>query len=122
MDTSVMRSVLVLRSPSHGTGWEERWSFRGNDERVLRDRLAELDAFQVEPPLETWDLKRGHVIEGDRWAAAMLLWPDEAARRVFPSPAECAWTAEGAVRLAESLPETFGNLRAAIYARFSKDA
>src|SRR5947207_14111708 len=89
-DTSLMRSLLILRSPSQGTGWEERWSFSGSDDRVLRDLLAQLDAFRVQPPRESWDLSRGHVIEGDRWVAAMVLHPDEAAEGVLPPPAEAA--------------------------------
>src|SRR5947208_7108809 len=113
-----MRTLLVLRSPSEGTGWQETWSFSASDDHVLRSHLDGLDAFQVAPPEEDWDLKRGHTIEGDRWATAMLLHPDDRIEGVLLPPAEAAWTAEGALRLAESLPERFDDLRAAIYARF----
>jgi hypothetical protein len=56
------------------------------------------------------------------WLAAMLLWPDEPSERgrmtFDPIQADEAWTAEGALRLAELLPERLDDLRAAIVARF----
>jgi hypothetical protein len=81
-----------------------------------------LDAFRIDPPRESWDLKRGHVIEGDRWVAAMLLRPDDARAGMLPPPAEAAWTADGTRRLAELLPQAFDDLRAAIRARFGNEA
>jgi hypothetical protein len=48
----------------------------------------------------------------------MLLHPDEAAGGLLPPPAEAAWTAEGALHLAEVLPEALDDLRSAIRARF----
>jgi hypothetical protein len=114
-----MRSLLVLRSPSHGTGWQDQWAFSGKDERVLRDHLTELVMFEVGVPQESWSLKQGHRFEGDRWAAAMLLCPDEDSEgRLLLAPAEAAWSAAGALRLADSLPDRFDDLRAAIHARF----
>src|SRR4051812_44684816 len=58
-----MRTLLVLRSPSEGTGWPETWSFSGSDDHVLRSHLDGLDAFQVEPPEEDWDLKLSAVTQ-----------------------------------------------------------
>jgi hypothetical protein len=114
-----MRSLLILRSPAHGTGWQEQWAFSGTDDRILRDHLARLRAFEVDAPDESWDLKHGHRFQGNRWVAAMLLHPDESSDDpLLPPPAEAAWSAEGALRLADLLPDRCADLRAAIYARF----
>jgi hypothetical protein len=121
----VVRSLLVLRSPSDGTGWQEQWSFTGRDDTLLRECLAQLDEFRTTPPLERWDAKRGHVFDGDRWAAAMLLHPDEASPGdygLLPPPAEAAWTERGALHLAGLLPDQFAELRRAISARFASQA
>jgi hypothetical protein len=42
----VVRSVLVLRSPSDGTGWQEEWRFSGRDDTLLRECQAHLDEFR----------------------------------------------------------------------------
>jgi hypothetical protein len=97
---------------------QEQWTFSGADDRVLRDHLAALDAFRVDAPTESWDLKRGHRIEGDRWIAAMLLHPGDESAGLIPPPAEAAWSTEGALQLAELLPEAFDDLCAAIRTRF----
>jgi hypothetical protein len=58
----------------------------------------------------------------DRWKAAMLLYPDEPSERGRISfetlRAEAAWTAAGALRLAEILPDRLDELRGDIMARF----
>jgi hypothetical protein len=119
---SPMRSLLILRSPSDGTGWQDRFALSGRDERIVRDALSQLGEFRVDPPIERWDPARGHVIQADdRWLAAMLLHPDEPTRQSYgllPPPAEAAWTAAGALRLAELLPEAFDDVRTAIAQRF----
>jgi hypothetical protein len=119
-----VRCRLELRSPSNGTGWSETWTFSGSDERLLRDCLCELDEFTTEPPLEVWDSHafRRVIRTGDRWRAAMLLWPDEPRARTavaFDDQADAAWTAYGALRLADVLPERLNDLRNALRARFS---
>lgn len=113
----------MLRSPSHGTGWEETWHFSGRSERALRDCLAGLlDECRVEPPDVRWDRRKLRlVIEAeDRWEAAMLLRPDGFVdhQGAVPLPAESAWTAAGALRLAEILPGDLEDLRTAITTRF----
>jgi hypothetical protein len=101
------------------------WTFSGAEGRLLRDCLDQIDGFLTEPPLEVWDRHAlRHVIEDqDRWRAAMLLWPDEPSERgrvsVAAVRADAAWTAAGALRLAEILPERLDDVRADILARFS---
>jgi len=81
-----------------------------------------LGEFRVEPPDGRWDCRRLRlVIEAeDRWEAAMLLRPDGFMdhQGVDPLPAESAWTAAGALQLAEILPGDLEDLRAAITTRF----
>jgi hypothetical protein len=119
-----VRSLLELRTPSEGTGWSETWTFTGADDRLLRDCLHQLAAFTTEPPAELWDPHAmRHVIQDDdRWRAAMLLWPDEPWERhkvsFHPRRADAAWTAPGAVQLAQLLPDRLDDLRAAIRTRF----
>jgi hypothetical protein len=118
-----MRSLLVLRAPSNGTGWQGQHAFNGADEHALRDCLDQLVAFTTPAPVERWDSrKHGRVIEAEcRWTAAMLLYADEPYvldRTVEPVSAEAAWTADGARRLAELLPERLDSLRTDIRARF----
>ena len=120
-----MRSVLELRSPSNGTGWAETWSFSGADDRLLRACLRSLHECATAPPREGWDSTgRRHVIaDEDRWRAAMLLWADERSERraqFQPIQADEAWTTEGALQLAEILPERLSDVRTAILERFSR--
>jgi len=117
--------TLELRSPSNGTGTGETWAFSGRDERLLRDCLDQLDAFANEPPVrrDAWH-KHCDVVGADgRWLAAMELWPDEPWRQgqpwLRPGRPDAAWTAEGARRLAEILPERLSDVATAIRARFS---
>jgi hypothetical protein len=118
-----MRSELVFRSASDGTGWEESWAFSGSDDSRLRAHLARLDRYTTPTPVERWEQGR-HVIDAeDRWLAAMLLFSDEVRgiNHRFAHPqfrAEQAWTAAGALRLAELLPDEFADLRASIELRF----
>jgi hypothetical protein len=68
-----MRSELVLRSPSDGTGWEESWAVSGHDESMLRGYLAKLDRYLTPAPLERWEQSKRLIDADDRWLAAMLL-------------------------------------------------
>jgi hypothetical protein len=117
--------MLELRSPANGAGLGDTWTLSGEDGRLLRDCLGQIDDFVTEPPLEVGDSHAlRHVIEGqDRWRAAMLLWPDEPSARgrvsFDPVRADAAWTAAGALRLAEILPERLEDVRIDILARFS---
>lgn len=119
----MVRCVVELRSPSDGTGISEKWSFSGTDGRMIRDLVAKLDLFAVDPPLEVWDMQRlrHRVQSADRWQAAMLLWPDEPSQRQAVSfedrRAEAAWTAAGAIEFADLLPAEH-DLRRAIQERF----
>jgi hypothetical protein len=103
-----MRSELVLRSPSNGTGREESWAVSGHEESVLRGYLAKLDRYLTPAPLERWEQSE-HVIDADdRWRAAMLLFPEDVrgANHRFAHPqfrAEQAWTADGARELGQLL-------------------
>jgi hypothetical protein len=120
-----MRCTLELRSPANGTGTGERWAFSGRDGRLLRAALDGVGAFAVEAPVETYDDRRHrHVVPGDvdRWHAAMLLWPDEPSTRQRYDPdarqADAAWSADGALALADLLPERLGDLAQALRERF----
>jgi hypothetical protein len=122
-----VRCLLELRSPSNGTGTGETWAFSGADGRALQECLGQLDDFTTDAPVERHTLKEGHVVDAeDRWLAAMLLWRDEPSERgrisSAPVRAEAAWTSEGAVRLADVVPERLGDLRAAIITRFGGPA
>jgi hypothetical protein len=118
-----VRCLLELRSPNNRTGTGETWAFSCVDGRALQDCLGHLDDFMTDAPLERYTLKEGHVVEAeDRWSAAMLLWPDEPSQRgrisSDPVRADAAWTSDGALQLAEILPERLDDLRSAIIARF----
>jgi hypothetical protein len=121
-----MQSALELRSPSAGTGWSETWTFSGRDEQMLRDCLSALDPHATPGPEERWDSHRRaySVVGDDRWQAAMLLFAIDPAWQAhgwsLPASrqAEAAWTADGARRLADMLPEALADLRAAIRQRF----
>lgn len=118
-----MRSRLELRSPSNGTGWGDSWTFSGPDDRALRDCLDRLDEFVTPAPAERYDLRRGRVIDAPhRWTAAMLLYTVDPSDLGSLSPetfwADAAWTAEGAIQLAEILPERLADLRVDIIHRF----
>jgi hypothetical protein len=118
-----MRRVLEVRSQAKGTGTGDSWELSGKDERVVRDALIGLDGFAVEPPVEEYDRRRyRHVVKDDgRWRAA-LLWPDESRGQFYPDfeprQAEAAWSADGALALAEVLPEQLADIAEALRARF----
>ena len=119
-----MSCVLALRSPSHGTGWEETWTFTGPDERLLRDCLGQLDEFATAPPVEQWDDRKRTrvVIADDRWRAALLVYQasDPGWTMTVSIQADQAWTADAARRLAELLPDRFADLRQSIRRRFDE--
>src|SRR3954453_581343 len=113
-----MRCLLELRSQTQnrGIGWGESWEFSGADGRALRACLDDLGDYVTDAPTERWTYKEGHLIDAeDRWRAAMLLWPDEPFQRgqitSDPVQADAAWTRDGALRLAEILPERLNDLR-----------
>ena len=61
--------------------------------------------------------------KSDRWRAAMVFSDDDKALlmglNAAPYAEVRAWTADGALRLAEVLPERLGDLRDAIIERFA---
>ena len=109
-----MRSILEIRSPSNGTGWADRWTFSGADDRVLRKCLEDLAEYVTEPP----------VTKADRWRAAMVFSDDENAVHMgidaAPSTEIRAWTSDGALKLAEILPARLSSVRDAIIRRFAE--
>jgi hypothetical protein len=115
---------LELRSPASGTGTGEHWAFSGRDGRLLVEALDGVEAYAVEAPLEIYDFRthRRVVQDDDRWRAAMLLWPDEPATRhqsnFDPRRADAAWSADGALALADLLPERLADLAEALRKRF----
>jgi hypothetical protein len=121
-----MRSELVLRSPSDGTGWEESWAVSGHDESTLRGYLAKLDRYLTPAPLERWEQSKRVIDADDRWQAAMLLFPEDVrgANHRFAHPqfrAEQAWTAAGARQLGQLLTDEHADLRASIERRFGTE-
>jgi hypothetical protein len=108
-----MRSILEIRSPSNGTGWADRYTFSGADDRLLRECLDGLADYTTEPPAKP-----------DRWTAAMLFSDNEKAVgmgiNAAPRTEVRAWTSDGALRLAEVLPERLADLRDAIVERFAQ--
>lgn len=110
-----MRSHIELRSPSNGTGWRDTWTFTGPDATALRAALDALGDTHATDP------------EGDRWTAAIVLYPpewgDAHTTPLAPEPpAERAWTAAAAPLLADLLPDRLAGLRADLVARFGDDA
>jgi hypothetical protein len=98
-----MRSLLVLNTPWQGAGNAADWTLTGADERALRECLSRLDAFATPDPR-------------DRWTAAIVLMPIDRPPQATPREliaGSCearAWTIAGALRLADLLPETLGEL------------
>ncbi|WP_121247340.1 hypothetical protein [Solirubrobacter pauli] len=122
-ETGVVHSVLEIRSPSNGTGWADEWTFTGADDRLLRELLGQLTNHETEPPAEVWDDRklRHAILADDRWRAAMLWWDDDTPRVIDLSNrrARKAWTSDGALQLADILPERFSDVRDAIVRRFA---
>jgi hypothetical protein len=77
--------------------------FSGNDDRILRDCLDELDDF-IAPN------------GADRWTAAVVFEENP----VGAADALRAWTPDGARRLAQLLPDELADLREDIEARFGE--
>jgi hypothetical protein len=97
-----VRSYLILNSPWQGTGNRSWWSFSGAEDRALRNCLDRLDSFA------TAELE-------DRWTAAIVFgFLDRG-----PLKRERAWTIEGAMTLAELLPESLADLRDDVVGRFA---
>ena len=94
---STMRSSLILNVPWRGTANSEDWGFSGDEDRMLRASLDQLSEF-------TTDSK-------DQWRAAIVLYFP----RTGGGPTSGgAWTIEGAMRLAEVLPEELTDFRDAL--------
>jgi len=80
----------------------------------------------TEPPIERRTSQQAsHVAtESDRWRAAMLFSDDDKALlmgiNAAPRAEVRAWTSDGALQLAEVLPERLGDLRNAIIERFAQ--
>jgi hypothetical protein len=110
-----MRSFLILNRPWQGTGNSSDWSFSGADERTLRGCLDRLDSFATPDPT-------------DRWVAAIVFGPAAdspiVTRRgrgwgIRPGELERAWTIDGALALAEMLPDGLDDLREDLSKSFS---
>ena len=76
--------------------------------------------------MEQWDERerRKVIVADDRWKAALLVYPasDPGWTMTVSIQAEQAWTVDGALRLAELLPDRFGDLRQSIRQRFDEQA
>jgi hypothetical protein len=111
-----MQSFLRLNQPWQGTGNASTWRFSGADERALRDCLDQLDRFTAERV-------------GDRWTAVIVYGPADQRGRVSrrgrkldvsPGTPERAWTIDGALALADLLPESLADLRAELVESFTR--
>ena len=118
-----MRSRFRFRSQSIGAHWSEPWSFSGADERALRDCLDQVGDFLTAAPAEHHELSEGPRRDRRDGSLAMVLYAveAEALRRHWSDPfrADAAWTAEGAIKLAEILPERLDDLRRDILKHFA---
>jgi hypothetical protein len=104
-----MHSYLLLNTlgaPATECSW---WSFSGAEDSALRDCLEQLDEFVVTNP-------------SGRWSSPVVFGMVGAGRRfgTLPEPItfENAWTAKGARRLADLLPDAFSDVREDILNRF----
>lgn len=99
----------------NGTGWRDTWTFGGADDRPLRACLEDLAEYVTEPPIE----------RRKTWRAAMPFSDDHRALRMgidaAPRAEARAWASDGALQLAEILPERLGDLRDAIIERFAQE-
>lgn len=102
----IVRSYIVLNSPWQGTGNRSRWSFSGNDDAALRACLERLNDFRTPDPTDWWT------------AAVVFYFSDP---EIVPRP-EGAWTAEGALKLAELLPDDLADVRDDLIGRFANRA
>ena len=97
-----MQSYLVINSPWQSASNSSRWSFSGAEDRVLQSCLDQLDEFSA-PDVE------------DRWTATVVFgFLDHGADEI-----RRAWTAEGAERLAELLPDELADVRGDIEQRLA---
>lgn len=110
-----MRSFLTINRPWQGTGNSSHWTFSGRDERDLADCLDRLAEFATENV-------------DDRWTAAIVFGPEEALRARFrgyrkwlnSNIPERAWTIDGALALADLLPDTMADLRTDLIDSFTR--
>lgn len=97
-----MRSRLILNRPWQGTGNRSEWSFTGADDLILRESLDRLDAY-VAPDAS------------DRWTAALVFGFLDGKRHRITTAERIsdarAWTLDGALALAEMLPDELDDLR-----------
>ena len=100
-----MRSKLILRHP-----WKQPpetwWYFNGRDDRVLRDYAERLGTFTTPNP-------------DDRHREALVLRDDEQANPSSDGSLVGAWKSDGALKLAELLPDEFADVRASITDHFA---
>lgn len=110
-----MRSFLILNTPWQGTGNRSTWTFSGRDEKTLRDCLDNLRGCEAPDP-------------NDRWTAAIafgsaeqgpILVKRDRSYDIEPGERERAWTIDGALALAELLPETLSDLRTDLVESFT---
>jgi hypothetical protein len=101
-----VRSWLILNTPWEGTGNRSDWSFSGADEARLRECLDQLGEFVAPNP-------------EDRWTAAVVHGFSDTGRPATPKQ---AWTIEGALALAELLPDALSDLRDDLLKCFSRRA
>src|SRR3954471_8847432 len=97
-----MRSYLLLNRPGEPATKCSWWSFSGAEERAMRNCLEQLDEFVITNHNGRWSspLIFGRVGEGRIYGA-------------LPEPItfERAWTARGALKLSDLLPEGFSDVR-----------
>jgi hypothetical protein len=111
-----MRSVLELNRRYRGDSLPV-WEFSGNDERALADCLDQLDEYAVDD-------------FNDRRIAAIVFRPTEGISytvdrvrgtqyRIGPAMRIRAWNVDGALALADLLPERLADLREDLLASFT---
>ena len=89
-----MRSFLILNTPWRGTGNRSPWTFSGADDGALRECLDQLAGWVALDP-------------DDRWTAALVFGFSGSASH----ERQRAWTLDGALALAELLPDSLDDLR-----------
>jgi len=104
----------MLNRPWQSAGNRSSWTFTGRHEQAVRACLDQLSAWTTEDV-------------DDRWTAAIVYGPVEMNPRFRPArkpgappvPPECAWRIEGALALAELLPESLADVRDDLIASFA---
>jgi hypothetical protein len=111
--SQAMGSFLILSSHGRDAGNTSEWSFSGAEDLELRGCLDRLGDFVASGPDEST-------------AAIVFGSTDNNYGRPMQGRAlknrERAWTVEGALRLAEILPDSLANLRGDLRRRFSHRA